>query len=81
VTPQTATNAAPDIGDPTASCILAALEICADGATRWELSNLLGRNKPAAELDRAIRWLLEHGRIGFEREETGGRPSTRYWLK
>jgi hypothetical protein len=69
------------LSDPTADSILAALEICANGLTRWELSNRLGRNKSAAELDRAIRWLLEHRRIGFEREETGGRPCTRYWLK
>jgi hypothetical protein len=55
--------------------------MCANGLTRWELSNRLGRNKPAAELDRAISLLLEHRRIGFEREETGGRPCTRYWLK
>ena len=81
MTPQTATHTAPDIGDPTADSILAALEISANGLIRWELSNRLGRNKPAAELDRAIRLLLEHRRIGFEREETGGRPCTRYWLK
>jgi hypothetical protein len=78
---QTATNTAPDIGDSTADSILAALEVCANGATRWSLSNLLGRNKPAAELDRAISLLLEHRCIGFEREATHGRPCTRYWLK
>ena len=81
MTPKTATHAAPDIGDPIADNIVAALEISANGLTRWELANTFGRNKPAAELDRALRLLLEHRRIGFEREETGGRPCTRYWLK
>jgi hypothetical protein len=80
VTPQTATHTAPDIGDPTADSILAALEISANGLTRWSLSNLLGRNKSAAQLDRALNLLLEHRRIGFEREATRGRPCTRYWL-
>jgi len=60
VTRPTATHTAPDIGDPTADSILAALEICANGHTRWELANTFGRNKPAAELDRALRLLLEH---------------------
>ena len=78
--PETSPHTAPDLGDPTADSILAALEICPDGATRWNLSNLLGRNKSAAELDRAITLLIERGRIGFEREKTGGRPCTRYWL-
>jgi hypothetical protein len=60
--------------------IQAALEICPDGVSRSGLSNLLGRNKPAAELDRAINLLIERGGIGFEREETVGRPAMRYWL-
>jgi hypothetical protein len=63
-----------------ADSILSALEICPDGATRWSFSNLLGRNKSAAELNRAITLLLKCGRIGVEREATGGRPRTRYWL-
>ena len=81
MTPETATKAAPDLDDPIADSILSLLEVCADGLTRWSLSNLLGRNKSAAELDRAITLLLERGRIGFEREATRGRPCTRYWLK
>jgi hypothetical protein len=87
VTPETAPHTEPDLDDPIADSILSALEICPDGATRWSLSNLLGRNKSAAELDRAITLLLRRGRIGFEREATGGRPCatggrpcTRYWL-
>jgi hypothetical protein len=68
------------IADSLADAIVSILEICPDGATRWQISNLHGRNKSAAELDRAIALLLKHGRIGFEREPTGGRPCTRYWL-
>jgi hypothetical protein len=75
------TYTAPEIIiDSLADSILSALEICPDGLTRWSLNNLLGRNKSRAELDRAITLLLKRGRIGFEREATGGRPCTRYWL-
>ena len=53
--------------------------VLAKGLTRWDISNHLGRNKAAAELDRAIAVLAERGLIRAEKEETGGRTSTRYW--
>jgi hypothetical protein len=49
------------------------------GLTRWDITNHFGRNKPAAELDRALGVLAERGLIRAEKEETGGRSSTRYW--
>jgi hypothetical protein len=68
------------IGDPTADEILRALRVAGEnGLTRWDLTNHLGRNKPAPELDRAIGVLAELGLIRWEKEESGGRPSTRYW--
>jgi len=53
--------------------ILSALREHRDGLTRWEISNHFGRNKPAAEIDRAINTLAERGLIRSVREETGGR--------
>jgi hypothetical protein len=67
------------IGDPTADQTLHALRAGADGLTRWDITNYFGRNKPASELDRAIGVLAERGLIRAEKEETGGRASTRYW--
>jgi len=61
------------LGDPSADSILSALREHRDGLTRWEISNHFGRNKPAAEIDRAINTLAERGLIRSVREETGGR--------
>jgi hypothetical protein len=67
------------LGDPTADEILRALSTEGDaGLTRWDLNNHFGRNKPAAELDRAIGVLMERGLIRSSTEDTGGRSSTRY---
>jgi hypothetical protein len=68
------------LGDPTADAIIAALDNNPDGLTRCQLSNHFRRNKPASEMDRALNLLIERGRIRFEREETSGRTSTRYWI-
>jgi hypothetical protein len=68
------------LGDPTADGILHALRAAgALGLTRWDITNHFGRNKPAAEIDRAIGVLAERGLIRSGKEETGGRSSTRYW--
>jgi hypothetical protein len=69
------------LGDPTADEILRGLRAAAgDGLTRWDLVNLFSRNRPAAEIDRAIGVLAERGLIRSAREDTGGRASTRYWV-
>jgi Protein of unknown function (DUF3987) len=68
------------LGDPTADELLRALRAAgADGATRWEITNHFGRNKPAAELDRALSVLTERGLARFSKEDSGGRPTYRYW--
>ena len=68
------------VGDPTADALLRALQTAAAaGMTRWDITNHFGRNKPAAELDRAIGVLTERGLIRFAKEDSGGRPIVRYW--
>jgi hypothetical protein len=68
------------LGDQTADGIRRVLQEAGRiGLTRWEISSHFGRNKPATEIDRAIGVLAERGLIRAEREETGGRTSTRYW--
>jgi hypothetical protein len=66
------------VGDPVADTILR--ELRADGRlTRSEISIRLGRNKPAAELERGINVLIEHGVIRKgESGSSGGRPVTWY---
>jgi hypothetical protein len=67
------------LGDPTADDILRELRAAGvDGRTRWDITNHFGRNRTAAELDRALGVLAERGLIRAEKEETGGRSSTRY---
>jgi hypothetical protein len=68
------------LGDPTADEILRALRAAgAEGLTRWDITNHFGRNKPAAELDRAIGVVVERGLARFAKEDSGGRPNVRYW--
>jgi len=67
------------LGDPTADSILAALRESQDGLTRWDIHDHFGRNKTASEIDRAIRVLTERALIRYAKEESGGRPTTRYW--
>jgi hypothetical protein len=67
------------LGDPDADGILKALRAAGDsGMTRWDIVNLFSRNKKAADIDRALGMLTERGLIRFEKEDTGGRSSTRY---
>jgi hypothetical protein len=68
------------LGDPTADEILRALRAAGpEGLTRWDITNHFGRNKPAAELNRAIGVLVERGLVRFAKEDSGGRPTVRYW--
>ncbi len=67
------------LGDPFADELLRVLRGRPEGMTRTEIRDHFGRNKPAAQVDRALAFLLEHGLVRMEKEETGGRPAER-WL-
>jgi hypothetical protein len=67
-------------GDPVADQILDALRDAGDdGMTRTEISNLFGRHKNAGRINRALSLLLAAGRVRRESEDTGGRPSERWF--
>jgi hypothetical protein len=68
------------IGDPTADQILAPLRANAAGLTRADIHNVFHRNKPAAEIDRALNVLLGLGLIRAQPEETEGRTATRFFF-
>ncbi len=53
----------------------------ADGMTRTEVSNLFGRHKNTERINRAFSTLLGAGRVRREKEETGGRPSERWFCR
>jgi DNA-binding transcriptional ArsR family regulator len=68
------------LGDPTADQILEALRnVSMQGLTRADINHLFQRHKSEAELQRAIGVLLGLGLIRGEKEDTGGRPVTRYF--
>ncbi len=51
------------------------------GMSRTQLRDLFGRNKKADRTNRALALLFESGRVRREHEETGGRPSERWYAK
>ena len=67
-------------GDPVADQILDAVRDAGDeGMTRTEISNLFGRHKNAGRINRALSLLLAARRVRRESEDTGGRPSERWF--
>ena len=69
------------LGDPDADTILSALRRADDGLTRSDLLHrVFGRNKPAAEIARALS-VLAHAGLAFSRTnpDTGGRPAERWF--
>jgi hypothetical protein len=66
------------LGDETADAILGMLRSAPNGMSATELSGSFGRHKSAAELQRALGVLRERGAIACSREETGGKPVTRW---
>lgn len=66
------------LGDPAADVILDALRDSPRGLTRTDISALLGRNKPAGEISRALGTLSSLGLARCQREETAGRSSERW---
>ena len=67
------------LGDATGDEILRGLRDRAEGMTRNEIREYFSRNKPAAEIGRALSALQEYGRTRVVREETGGRPTERWF--
>jgi len=69
------------IGDPMADEILHALKTNAAGMTRNELYEYFSKNKPSAEVSRALSVLAEHGRVRMEKERMNPnqkRPAERW---
>ena len=67
------------LGDPTADALLSALRVRPEGMTRLEIRDLFQRHKSSSEIGRALTFLTEHGVAGFQREESGGRPTERWF--
>jgi hypothetical protein len=66
-------------GDPTADDLLLGLRRSTNGMTGTDIRNYFGRNKSAADIERAQQVLLDHGLAEAVAEKTGGRDATR-WL-
>jgi hypothetical protein len=68
------------LGDPVADELRKALRGNPRGMTKTEIRDHFGRNRSAAEIDRALGSLLEFGVGRYEREESDkGRPSERWF--
>ncbi len=61
-------------GNKTADAIYAALQGTKDGLTRTEIRDLFQRNATAAQINSAIKLLIELGRVEIIQEKTEGRP-------
>jgi hypothetical protein len=70
------------LGDPVADEILRALRNAPQGLTRSDIRDLFGRNRRSDDVGRALGQLLEQGLVEPpHKEETGGRPSERWFAK
>jgi len=67
------------IGDPVADEILAALRNTSSGMTRTEIRDLFKRNKTAEQIERSLQLLLEMNLAKRYDENTGGRPTERWF--
>jgi len=69
------------LGDPTADTILSALRAAgAEGMTRTEIRDFFGRNKGAAEIQRALSTLASQGLAERRMLPTDGRPEERWFV-
>jgi hypothetical protein len=66
-------------GDRTADKILRHLRRSTNGLTRTDIREAFSRNRSETEISNALRALEEHGLARCVREETGGRPSERWF--
>jgi hypothetical protein len=68
------------LGDSTADAILNALKARPNGMTRTEIREHFSRNKPSAEIERALTLLQEYGRAAMKPEpDRPGRPAERWY--
>jgi hypothetical protein len=67
------------VGDKDADAILAALRSNPEGMTRTEIRDLFGRNKSADDIARALGLALRYGLAIRETEDSGGRPTERWY--
>jgi hypothetical protein len=67
------------LGDPLADQMLDLLRANPEGLTRTDLTNLLGRNREADRIGRALGLLLQHKLARLDRQPTGGRPAERWF--
>jgi hypothetical protein len=68
------------LGDPIADQILEAMRDAGDGGmTRSDINGLLGRNRPAHEIEAALQVLLDNGLATWLSESTEGRPVQRWF--
>jgi hypothetical protein len=69
-------------GDPVADQILEALRSAGNGGmSRTEIRDLFGRHKNADRIDQALALLLKLDCVRRVRQDTGGRPTERWFLK
>lgn len=70
------------LGDEVADIILSALREVPQGLTRTEISHdILQRNRKKECIDRALKFLVEHGLIFSREESTDGRSAERWFAK
>jgi hypothetical protein len=67
------------LGDPVADDLLRLLKACPKGLTRSDIYNHFQRNVTSERIGRALGLLLQHKLARFEKEETGGRPTERWF--
>jgi hypothetical protein len=69
-------------GDPVADDLLEALRAAGeDGLTRTEIRDLFGRHKSSERINQALGELRKLGRVEKAVEQTGGRPTERWFSK
>jgi hypothetical protein len=67
------------LGDPVADELLRLLHASPNGLTRTEIRDYFQRNASADRIGRALGLLLQHKLAHKEQQETGGRPSERWF--
>jgi hypothetical protein len=67
------------LGDPVADDLLRLLRSCPDGLTRTDLSHYFGRHQSSDRIARALGLLLQHKLARRQEQQTGGRPTERWF--